>query len=31
MLKREVIGGDVTDMPGNFGKDYVILKLRNGS
>ena len=31
MLKREVIGGDVTDMPGNFGKDYVTLKLRNGS
>ena len=31
MLRREVIGGDVTDMPGNFGKDYVTLKLRNGS
>ena len=31
MLRREVVGGDVTDMPGNFGKDYVTLKLRNGS
>lgn len=31
LLKKEVIGGDVTDTPGNFGKDYVTLKFRNGS
>lgn len=31
LLRREVVGGDVTDMPGNFGKDYVTLKFRNGS
>lgn len=23
LLKREVIGGDISDTPGNFGKDYV--------
>lgn len=31
LLRREVIGGDLTDMPGNYGKDYVTLKLRNKS
>ena len=31
LLRREIVGGDVTDMPGNFGKDYVTLKFRNGS
>lgn len=31
LLRREVIGGDVSDMPGNYGKDYVTLKYRNGS
>ena len=31
LLRREVIGGDVTDVPGNFGKDYVTIKFRNGS
>lgn len=31
LLRREVIGGDVSDTPGNFGKDYVTLKFRNGS
>lgn len=31
MLRREVVGGTVSDMPGNFGKDYVTLKFRNGS
>ena len=31
LLKREVIGGDISDTPGNFGKDYVTLKFRNGS
>jgi len=30
-LRREVIGGDITETPGNFGKDYVTLKFRNGS
>lgn len=31
LIRREVVGGDVTDTPGNFGKDYVTLKFRNGS
>ena len=31
LLRKEVIGGDVSDTPGNFGKDYVTLKYRNGS
>lgn len=31
MLRREVVGGDITDTPGNFGKDYVTLRFRNGS
>ena len=31
LLRREVIGGDLTDLPGNYGKDYVTLKFRNGS
>lgn len=31
LIRREVIGGTVTDTPGNFGKDYVTLKFRNGS
>ena len=31
LLRREVVGGDVSDTPGNFGKDYVTLKFRNGS
>jgi hypothetical protein len=31
LLRKEVLGGDIMDMPGNFGKDYVTLKFRNGS
>ena len=31
LLRREIIGGDISDTPGNFGKDYVTLKFRNGS
>lgn len=31
LLKKEVIGGDILDTPGNFGKDYVTIKFRNGS
>lgn len=31
LLRREVIGGDLVDTPGNYGKDYVTLKFRNGS
>lgn len=31
LLRKEVIGGDVSDTPGNFGKDYVTLKFRCGS
>ena len=31
LLRKEVVGGDITDTPGNFGKDYVTIKFRNGS
>lgn len=31
LLKKEVIGSELSDMPGNYGKDYVTLKFRNGS
>ena len=31
LLRREVVGGDISDTPGNFGKDYVTIKFRNGS
>ena len=31
MLRKEVLGGEISDTPGNFGKDYVTLKFRNGS
>ena len=31
LLKKEVIGWELSDYPGNFGKDYVTLKFRNGS
>ena len=31
LLRKEVVGGDISDTPGNFGKDYVTLKFRNGS
>lgn len=31
LLRREIVGGDISDTPGNFGKDYVTLKYRNSS
>ena len=31
LLRKEIVGGEVSDTPGNFGKDYVTLKFRNGS
>lgn len=31
LLKKEIVGGDVSDMPGNFGKDYITLTFKNGS
>lgn len=31
LLRREVVGGDVSTEAGNFGKDYVTLVFRNGS
>lgn len=31
LLRKEVIGGEISDTPGNFGKDYVTLKFRNKS
>lgn len=31
LLRREVIGGDILEEPGNFSKDYCTLKFRNGS
>lgn len=31
LLRREVIGGEFDLAPGNFGKDYVLIKFKNGS
>ena len=31
ILKKEIIGWELNDIPGNFGKDYVTLKFKNGS
>lgn len=31
LIRKEIIGGNISDTPGNFGKDYVTLKFRNGS
>ena len=31
LLRKEVIGGDLTEVPGNYGKDYVTIRFRNGS
>lgn len=31
LLRKEVIGGEYDDTPGNYGKDYVELRFRNGS
>lgn len=32
LIRKEVIGGDITDTPGNFGKDYVKLyDIRSGN
>ena len=31
LLKKEIIGWELNDYPGNFGKDYVSLRFRNGS
>jgi hypothetical protein len=30
-LRKEIIGGDISDMPGNFGKDYITLTFKNHS
>lgn len=31
LIKNEVFGSELSDTPGNFGKDYVTIKFRNGS
>lgn len=31
LLRREVEGGDRSETPGNAGKDYTVIKFRNGS
>ncbi len=31
LLKKEILGNEISEYPGNFGKDYVTLKFRNGS
>ena len=31
LIRNEVEGSELTDTPGNFGKDYVTIKFRNGS
>lgn len=31
LLRKEVVGWEINETPGNFGKDYIQLKFRNGS
>lgn len=31
LLKKEIVGSNINDMPGNFGKDYVQLTFKNQS
>ena len=31
LLRKEVVGGDISERPGNYGKDYVSLTFKNGS
>ena len=31
LIRKEVIGGDITDCPGNYSKDYATLNFKNGS
>lgn len=31
LIRREVVGGDILEQPGNFGKDYCQIRFRNGS
>ena len=31
LLRKEIVGGELTDLPGNYGNDYVTLKFRNKS
>lgn len=31
LLRKEVVGGEFDLAPGNFGKDYVLIKFKNGS
>ena len=31
LLKKEVVGWELNETPGNFGKDYVSIRFRNGS
>ena len=31
LLKREIVGWELSDTPGNYGADYTTLKFRNGS
>ena len=31
LLKKEIVGWELNEYPGNFGKDYVTLNFRNGS
>lgn len=31
LIRREVVGGKISNTPGNFGKDYISLTFTNGS
>lgn len=31
LLKKEIIGNELNDPPGNYGKDYITLRYKNGS
>lgn len=31
VIRREIVGGDISETPGNYGRDYVNIHFRNGS
>lgn len=31
LLRKEIVGGELTDLPGNYGNDYITLSFRNKS
>lgn len=31
LIRKEVVGGDISETPGSFGKDYITISFKNGS